>query len=274
MKETFGEKFKAWRTSKGVSSVKIERETGISASNLISIEKGRRSVSDTVLMKLASIPDLEIDYETLKGWQLEAKYGENPLENEEVSIKFAHPAETKKTKSQSISDSTYEYLVNEPDKHEKPSEDEDVVPVFQETLKDSNLRYIGPAKNSRLIHIKGVVSKRMLAWIEETPGLGYAEWHNPTDDSPEIFSLILSGDPLPPVPSGAILTLKPCKNFQNNHWYLIRTEDTGFVAVKAFGDDLLLLPLEGHIHNPVMVKGSKIHPMWELLKYEVSSGVS
>ncbi|MBY0405008.1 MAG: helix-turn-helix transcriptional regulator, partial [Cyanobacteria bacterium] len=47
----------------------LEKQTGISRANLSSIEKGRRSASDEVLKKLATVPELEISYGTLKAWK-------------------------------------------------------------------------------------------------------------------------------------------------------------------------------------------------------------
>jgi transcriptional regulator with XRE-family HTH domain len=70
----FGIRLKNWRVAKGISIYAIAKATGISASNLVSIEKGRRPASDIVLQKLTQLEALSINYETLKGWQALDEY--------------------------------------------------------------------------------------------------------------------------------------------------------------------------------------------------------
>lgn len=77
---TFGEKFKAWRNSKKVSGWRIEKLTGVSRSNLSSIESNRWPPSDNVLKQLASVPELEITYQTLVGWLALSKLGPEAIE--------------------------------------------------------------------------------------------------------------------------------------------------------------------------------------------------
>ena len=86
---TFGEKLRAWRESKGISTWQFEKLSGITRPNLVSIEKGRRAVGDKILMKIAAIKELDINYNTLKGWQMEEKFGASPLwENQELLDKL------------------------------------------------------------------------------------------------------------------------------------------------------------------------------------------
>ena len=76
---SFGERFRKWRKARGVTTYEIEKQTGISASNLISIEKNRRPPSDNVLEKLAKVPELGIDHATLLAWRAIEQYGTEPL---------------------------------------------------------------------------------------------------------------------------------------------------------------------------------------------------
>jgi len=81
MGDAFGTRLRNWRIEKGLSIYAIAKATGISASNLVSIEKGRRPASDIVLEKLTQLDALAINYETLKGWQALDEYsGEAILE--------------------------------------------------------------------------------------------------------------------------------------------------------------------------------------------------
>lgn len=68
--DTFGDRLRAWREDKGVSGWQIEKQTGFSRQNLSHIEKNRRPASDEALHKLASIPEMEITFQTLKAWQM------------------------------------------------------------------------------------------------------------------------------------------------------------------------------------------------------------
>lgn len=77
--KSFGEQLRLHREAKGVSTWEVEKQTGISRSNLVSIEKGRRPASDDVLKKLASIPDLDITYEKLLAWKAIETYGPETL---------------------------------------------------------------------------------------------------------------------------------------------------------------------------------------------------
>ena len=70
MSMTFGQRLRAWRTSKGISTWAVEKQTGVPRANLSSIEKGRRHASDDVLRRLSLMPGLDITYACLKGWRL------------------------------------------------------------------------------------------------------------------------------------------------------------------------------------------------------------
>ncbi len=68
--KTFGERFREWRTSKGVSLYRLAMKYGIPQPNMTSIEKGRRPAGPETLSKLASVPELEITYAQMRVWQL------------------------------------------------------------------------------------------------------------------------------------------------------------------------------------------------------------
>src|SRR5437762_3114568 len=79
MGHAFGNRFREWRSQRAVSIYAIAKMTGISASNLVSIEKGRRPASDDVLQKLAGLSELDISYQTLKGWQALDDYSDEAI---------------------------------------------------------------------------------------------------------------------------------------------------------------------------------------------------
>ena len=83
----FGKKLKAWRIARGVSAYMIEKQTGVSRSNLSSIEAGRRPASDAVLQKLANLPQLEITYEALRRWKAEDSFPE--VTSEEMMLNLS-----------------------------------------------------------------------------------------------------------------------------------------------------------------------------------------
>lgn len=73
--ETFGGRFRAWREAHGVSGWKIEKETGIPRTTISNVEHGRRTASDDVLQKIATIPEMGITIEQLKAWQVIDQFG-------------------------------------------------------------------------------------------------------------------------------------------------------------------------------------------------------
>lgn len=78
--KTFGERFKEWRTSKNVSGWKIEKKVGFSRSNLSNMESGRYVPADDVLRQIATVPELEIDFLTLKSWKILEDYTAEEIE--------------------------------------------------------------------------------------------------------------------------------------------------------------------------------------------------
>lgn len=71
----FGENLRKKRQEKQVSTWHVMKVTGISPSNLVSIEKGRRPASDDVLQKLASVPELDLTVEEMLSWKAIDQFG-------------------------------------------------------------------------------------------------------------------------------------------------------------------------------------------------------
>lgn len=67
---TFGERLRAHRESKGLGLRELARKAGIIESNLLEVEKGRRSASENILNKLASVSELDMTYEKFRAWQI------------------------------------------------------------------------------------------------------------------------------------------------------------------------------------------------------------
>lgn len=88
--ERFGERFRQWRKSRNVSTSWIEEKSDLPTSNLSKIENSKRSVSDNDLHKLASVSELEVDYDTLKAWLALERFTERQL-LEAVSVLYPEP---------------------------------------------------------------------------------------------------------------------------------------------------------------------------------------
>jgi transcriptional regulator with XRE-family HTH domain len=71
----FGDNLRKQRQEKQISTWHVMKITGISPSNLVSIEKGRRPASDDVLQKLASIPELDLTVEQMLSWKALDQFG-------------------------------------------------------------------------------------------------------------------------------------------------------------------------------------------------------
>lgn len=79
MMPSFGERYRAWRDSKGVSNYLVWKRTGIAESALSNMEKGNYNPSDEVLAQIASVPELELTLDDLKAWKAIDRYGEAAL---------------------------------------------------------------------------------------------------------------------------------------------------------------------------------------------------
>lgn len=77
----FGQTFKAWRESKGVTGWMLEKYVGVKdfRMTISNIENGRRNPSDGFLEKIAGVPELSISLETLKGWRAADEYSKEAL---------------------------------------------------------------------------------------------------------------------------------------------------------------------------------------------------
>lgn len=77
----FGQTFKAWRESKGVTGWMLEKYVGVKDFRMAvsNIENGRRNPSDGFLEKIAGVPELSISLETLKGWRAADEYSKEAL---------------------------------------------------------------------------------------------------------------------------------------------------------------------------------------------------
>jgi transcriptional regulator with XRE-family HTH domain len=77
----FGKRFRAYRESKNVSGWAIEKHLGIENFRMVvsNIETGRRKPTDDILKKLAQVPALEIDFDTLKSWVAQEQYTQEQI---------------------------------------------------------------------------------------------------------------------------------------------------------------------------------------------------
>lgn len=80
-KMNFGERFFTYRKQKGISQYKIAKCLNVPTSNICNLEKGRRSVGDRFLERIASIEELGITLKQLRAWKLLDEYS-----REEISI--------------------------------------------------------------------------------------------------------------------------------------------------------------------------------------------
>ncbi len=77
---SFGKRFKELRQQKNVKTTTIHERTGLAAGTVSNIEKGIRPPNDDFLLKISTlVPELGVDYVTLKGWWLEQEFGSNPF---------------------------------------------------------------------------------------------------------------------------------------------------------------------------------------------------
>ena len=83
--KSFGERFKAWRKSHGVSNYFIESVTGLSRANLSQIESGKYLPSDEVLEIIAGVDGLSVTVEQLRRWRMLEEYPELEAEFENTS---------------------------------------------------------------------------------------------------------------------------------------------------------------------------------------------
>ena len=72
---TFGKRLHQRRTEVRISGWYIEKLTGYSRHSISNIEKGRLRPSDEAIEKLASVPELGVDIQTLKSWRAIDDYG-------------------------------------------------------------------------------------------------------------------------------------------------------------------------------------------------------
>jgi transcriptional regulator with XRE-family HTH domain len=76
----FADKLKQYRSGKGLSGRRLSILSGIDQGNLAHVESGRRPPSENDLRKIAAVPQLEIDFDTLSAWRKLDEMGEDGIE--------------------------------------------------------------------------------------------------------------------------------------------------------------------------------------------------
>jgi transcriptional regulator with XRE-family HTH domain len=97
---TFGTKLRSQRESKGLGLRQLARMAGVIESNLLEVEKDKRSASESVLRRLASVPELGLTYEKLRAWQIMAKATPSELAHLKIElegIQATHDAAIRKS---------------------------------------------------------------------------------------------------------------------------------------------------------------------------------
>lgn len=75
----FSEKLKEAIDSSGLSQGKIADTIGELRSNFNAFVNGKRALTDDKIQKMVSIPELKLDFMTLKSWQALDQYGPDVL---------------------------------------------------------------------------------------------------------------------------------------------------------------------------------------------------
>lgn len=230
-KKHFGERFKKWRQTKGVSAYRIAKLTGVNPSFISNIEANRRPMSEAFMRKLAAIPELDISFELLQAWKIQSKYARQEL----------HTA--------------YNHTVIEEIKRKTAA-----APV-QFTPLDGLYR----------IPLKMTVNAGLLQAKDELQEPVYVDWYGLQTLSTDLFCISVKGDSMwPPVPNGAILLVREVETLKSGERYVIETEDEQmtFKLVCFDKNGASLVPLNQD-YAPIPLGEARLKRFYQVLAYKV-----
>jgi len=277
----FSSRFSEQLAKVGLTKYRLAKLAGVPEPTVVNITNGKRRPSDEFLAQMAQVSALQVDEARLKSWRL--------LDDYPVPVVMAAAT------AQLQSDSALNAFAQALSATDHNDSDGQRLPLLLKMLEDHGLlegvntqlamasaptasapseglaHQLTPVQHFKRLPCKGRVAAGRLTFAEAPQDVIYYDWGDLHFDDDTLFCLRVEGTSMMPmIPNGAILLVRPAKQWRSGGIYVIKTTDhkTTCKLVEVSHDGLLLLPINPQF-EPVDATKLDIARAYEVLEYKV-----